>query len=91
MPVYVLASVVSVAVNVSLRMHVCIGHMPGVERLAKQPHLHAHILLQEVRPVHDICIGLKTGSPLGLLCGDHLLVNQAPHLHCVVHVPHFGY
>lgn len=41
MPVYVLASVVSVAVNVSLRMHVCIGYMPGVERLAKQPYLHA--------------------------------------------------
>ena len=53
--------------------------------------MHAHILLQEVRPVHDICIGLKTGSPLGLPCGDHLLVNQAPHLHCIVHVPHFGY
>ena len=41
MPVHVLASIVPVAVNELLRMHICTGRMPGFERPAKQLHLHA--------------------------------------------------
>ncbi len=59
MPVHVLASIVPVAVNVLLRMHVCIGHMPGVERPAKQLHLHA-------------CTYVAPGSEQLVTCARHL-------------------
>lgn len=49
MPVHVLASIVPIAVNVSLRMHVCIGDMPALNGLrSKCICMHARMLLQEV-------------------------------------------